>query len=247
MATSSTFCLVSDDPQVELAVRRTLSPSDALRLFSATNLVDERRLLSPHGKSIVEASMSADALLLEMQAERAPELNTVSFHVREKKCAPIVMLCGGGAEERAAAIAAGADLALSFPLSGSELRAIVFAYRRLRSALVGDTGGDVPSPSELRFGALHLNRPARRFYVGNEEVVLTPREFRLLEFLIESAGEARTRDQILDAVWGIHFDTGTNMVDVYMYFLRRKLEAFGLKNMIETVRGFGYRLTSTEV
>ena len=76
----------------------------------------------------------------------------------------------------------------------------------------------------------------------DQEVDLTPREFALLSYLVAHADALVTRDQILDAVWGIDFDTGTNMVDVYMYFLRKKLEAYQLKEMIQTVRGRGYRL-----
>jgi DNA-binding response OmpR family regulator len=69
-----------------------------------------------------------------------------------------------------------------------------------------------------------------------------PREFALLSYLMDHPDEACTRDQILDAVWGIDFDTGTNMVDVYMHFLRKKLEAHGIKGIIQTIRGRGYRL-----
>ena len=94
----------------------------------------------------------------------------------------------------------------------------------------------------LQFGPLRLDRTAHRFYVNGEEAELTPREFTLLEYLTEHHDTLLTRDQILVKVWGINFDTGTNMVDVYMYFLRRKLEARGVKKMIQTVRGHGYRL-----
>lgn len=91
-------------------------------------------------------------------------------------------------------------------------------------------------------GPLRLDQAAYRFLIDDEEVELTPKEFDLLFYLMGRCGEACTRDEILDAVWGIDFDTGTNMVDGYIYFLRKKLDVHGLKGMIKTVRGRGYRL-----
>lgn len=97
-----------------------------------------------------------------------------------------------------------------------------------------------------RFGDLALNATAYQFHIGTTEVDLTPKEFELLRFLIENANKACSRDQILDAVWGLDFDTGTNMVDVYMHFVRKKLDAHGLGRMLKTIRGHGYRLMLPE-
>ncbi len=97
----------------------------------------------------------------------------------------------------------------------------------------------------LVVGPLRLDLKAFCFFVHGEEVELTPKEFDLLRYLMQHAGAVRSRDQILDEVWGLDFDTGTNMVDVYMHFLRKKLEAHGLKGMIQTIRGRGYRLEGT--
>lgn len=234
-------CLVTDDPQVELAVRRAVGPDARLDVFSSAGLEDERRSLSAHGHRIAAAAGQAGVLLLEWVMERAPELNTLCFHVRADLHGPIIMLCSGGATDRSASIAAGGDDALTFPISSQEVQATILSYRRLVDLARGSRSA-LEQASARTVGALRLDPVAHRFYIRDEEVELTPREFRLLQYLIENEGELRTRDQILDEVWGIQFDTGTNMVDVYMYFLRRKLEAYGLKNMIETVRGFGYRL-----
>ena len=131
-------------------------------------------------------------------------------------------------------------------MTAALLQAKVLSYRRLVQAAqqtAGGTNGADALPHEVqRFGALRLNRTAHRFFIGESEIELTPREFALLAFFLEHANRLCRRDQILDHVWGLHFDTGTNMVDVYTYFLRRKLEAHGLKDMIQTVRGHGYRL-----
>ena len=92
-------------------------------------------------------------------------------------------------------------------------------------------------------GRLKIDDRAHKFFLDDKEILLTNREYALLRYLMVHTDEARSRDQILSDVWGINFETGTNMVDVYMYFLRRKLESHGLKNVIETIRGFGYRLS----
>ncbi len=103
-----------------------------------------------------------------------------------------------------------------------------------------------PEHDVCQIGHLRLDRTAYRFHVHDDEVELTPKEFELLGFLMERADEVCSRDQILDAVWGIDFETGTNMVEVYMHFLRKKLDVYGLDGMIQTVRGRGYRLAATE-
>ena len=104
-----------------------------------------------------------------------------------------------------------------------------------------------PAHDIVQVGALRLNRTAYRVHIGDDEVELTPKEFELLSFFMEHTGELCTRDQILDRVWGIDFETGTNMVDVYMHFLRKKLAAHGLSGTIQTVRGRGYRLVVPDV
>ena len=109
-----------------------------------------------------------------------------------------------------------------------------------------DPAGRFGNGTSLEVGPLRLDVRSYRFYAGDEEVELTPKEFELLYFLMQHPGVACTRDQILDEVWGIDFDTGTNMVDVYMHFVRRKLSAHGLKDMLQTVRGRGYRLIIPE-
>ena len=106
----------------------------------------------------------------------------------------------------------------------------------LASEASPEADGDV-----LRVGPLRISLSSMRFFVGATEVELTPKEFALLAFLMENAGRACSRDEILDKVWGIDFDTGTNMVDVYMHFVRKKLEAHGHRGLIKTVRGHGYR------
>lgn len=104
-----------------------------------------------------------------------------------------------------------------------------------------------PEHEVLTVGKLRLDRTAYRVYLAGDEVDLTPKEFELLSYLMRQAGRLCSRDLILEEVWGIDFDTGTNMIDVYMHFLRKKLAAHGFGQMLQTVRGRGYRLVVPEV
>lgn len=243
-----TLLLVCDDPALESTVRAQVPQPHRVGQYERAGIVDERQALAPHGEAIVQMAQRADAVLVEWSLDRAPALNLLCYHVRRHVHAPVVMLCPPDPEVQAAALAAGADDALALPLSFSHLQARVLAYRRLVRAAqdaVAPPSSQGTAADVLRFGALRVDRTAHRFYVYDAEVELTPREFALVQHLIAHAGQLRTRDQILEHVWGITFDTGTNMVDVYMYFLRKKLEAHGLKGMIETVRGHGYRLVAS--
>ncbi len=119
------------------------------------------------------------------------------------------------------------------------------------AAAVQDSIDEVLMPADrtedvLTVGPLRLERHTFRFFIHDDEVELTPKEFDVLQDLMRHRGEVRTRDEILEAAWGIDFDTGTNTVDVYMHFLRKKLKAHGVGGMLETVRGRGFRLVEPD-
>ena len=151
--------------------------------------------------------------------------------------APLVAVCAGGPDALASALRAGADAAFPFPITPDLLRAALGALARRRAASA-PTARPSPSPDPV----LCLDRRARTLTVRGRAVHLTLREFDLLADLASHAGEACSRDALLDRVWGIDFETGTNTVDVFVYALRRKLRASGLDGAIQTVRGVGYRL-----
>ncbi len=247
------FCLISDDELIISIVRLGCPEPCEIEVFSFEGLVNKQIELSERGQAIVEASQHADAVLVTWQLDRAPLINTIGFHIRKALAGPVIALCNGSYHDEVAALAAGADHAITVPVFQSMLQAIVISYRRLTYASQNSdtearsviaTPAETESDSRLReFGRLRLDTRSHRFFIDEKEVVLTPREYALISYLIEHPEEALARDQILTEVWGINFETGTNMVDVYMYFLRRKLESNGLKGMIETIRGFGYRLS----
>lgn len=94
--------------------------------------------------------------------------------------------------------------------------------------------------TELKLGDIEMNLDTHRVFRGTSEIELTPKEFSLLEFLIRNKGKVCTRTKIIEHVWDIHFDSDTSVIDVYINFLRKKLDTGKSKNLIHTIRGVGY-------
>jgi DNA-binding response OmpR family regulator len=111
-------------------------------------------------------------------------------------------------------------------------------------AVLRRTSGD--QLSVLRAGDLTVNLITREVTRGKEKLLLPPREFGLLEYLMRSPGRVFTRSQILEHVWGYSFDPGTNLVDVCVQRLRANIDAGRHESLIEAVRGVGYRFRKQE-
>jgi DNA-binding response OmpR family regulator len=137
-------------------------------------------------------------------------------------------------EDRVEGLDRGADDYLVKPFALSELAA------RLRALLRRPS----PTPDVIRAGKIELDVRRRRASLGDALLNLTPREFDLLLCLTERQGEVLTRKEILRLVWSYDFDPGTNVVEVHVTRLRRKLEDEGVCDLIRTVRGVGYVLSS---
>lgn len=148
---------------------------------------------------------------------------------------PVLMLTALDAvEERVDGLRAGADDYLGKPFDFEELIARVDSLGRRRER--------ASEPALLEAGSIRLDGRARRAWSGDSELELTTLEFDLLRTLVTHQGAALSRERILSAVWGQTEDPLTNIVDVYIGRLRRKLAAAGGGAAIETVRGVGYRL-----
>lgn len=155
--------------------------------------------------------------------------------LRERKMAVPVILLTARCElnERLEGLNLGADDYLTKPFYIEELIARLHVVTRRASGA---------SQSILRIDDLTINLLTREVSRGNRKVELTAREFELLEHLARSPGRVLTRPQICERVWNYDFDPGTNLVEVYIQRLRKKLEAGSENKLIETIRGVGYRM-----
>ena len=147
---------------------------------------------------------------------------------------PIIMLTARDSiGDRVHGLDAGADDYLPKPFSFAEL------FARLRALLRRDAG---ERPAVLQAGDLELDPATRTVSRGNAVISLTPRQFALLELLLRHRGEVLSRTTIIDHVWDFAYDGTSNVVDVYIRYLRDKVDRPFGRHSIETVRGAGYRL-----
>jgi DNA-binding response OmpR family regulator len=151
------------------------------------------------------------------------------IRARGERLPVIILTARSGIADTVAGLEGGADDYMTKPFSFEELLARVKV--RLR-----DPG--IPEADELTAGDVALELKTRKARVGGREVELSAREFILAETFLRHPGQVLSREQLLSNVWGYDFDPGSNVVDVYVGYLRRKLG----KDVIETVRGMGYRL-----
>lgn len=175
-----------------------------------------------------------DAVILDIML---PKLNgyQVCAKIREQGVwVPILMLTAKDGEyDEAEALDTGADGYLTKPFS------FVVLVAHLR-ALIRRGAGE--RPAVVTVGDLRLDPARRSFHVGEDEVALTPTEFSIMELLMRHPGEVLSKPQILDSCWDWAFDGDPNIVEVYIRYLRRKIDVpYGTKT-IETVRGAGYRV-----
>ena len=151
---------------------------------------------------------------------------------------PVIMVTARDEmDDRVAALEAGADDFISKPFNIREVLARVKALLR-RSTVV--------SPDQLSFGDLNLNGSERRCSYGGQELNLTVREFDLLECFLRNPRQALSRTQLIQNVWGEDYFGDDNVVDVYVRYLRRKLEDVKPERIIQTIRGIGFALRVDE-
>jgi DNA-binding response OmpR family regulator len=176
-----------------------------------------------------------DCIVLDLMLPGRDGFSVVEELRGRKVITPILMLTARDeVDSRVQGLELGADDYLSKPFDLAELLARVNALVRRAELRHGDVS--------LVAGDLKLDPLKREVYRGDRRVDLSPREFALLEFLIRNAGRTVSRSRIAEAVWNYQFDTETNVVDVYINYLRKKLARKDEPTIIHTVRGVGYRL-----
>jgi DNA-binding response OmpR family regulator len=177
---------------------------------------------------------SYDAILLDLMLPKKNGLQVAAELRREGRTTPILMLTARDAtEDVVRGLDAGADDYLPKPFKFDELMA------RLR-ALV--RRGGATRVERLTVGGVELDRLKHHAQAGGKALTLTPREFQLLEHFMMHKGEVVRRTELLEKIWDMHFDPESNVVDVHVGNLRRKLREAGYGELIKTVRGVGFQL-----
>jgi DNA-binding response OmpR family regulator len=180
-----------------------------------------------------------DLIILDLVLPKIDGLDVLK-HIRSRKPSLPVLVLSGRArvEDRVKGLDLGADDYLTKPFSFSELSARVRALLRRSPSTIGIV---------LRVEDLELDRAERLVKRAGRRIDLTPREFALLEYLMRNAGRSVTRAMIIEHVWNFSFDTMTNVVDVYINYLRKKIDQGFERKLIHTVRNVGYELGTREL
>jgi two-component system OmpR family response regulator len=175
-----------------------------------------------------------DALVVDRLLPNLDGLSVIGALRAKGVMTPVLILSALGAvDDRIKGLRSGGDDYLPKPYSFAELIARVEVLARRH-------GGR--EETVYRVGDLELDRLSHRVLRGKEEIVLQPREFRLLEYLMKHAGQVVTRTMLLENVWDYHFDPQTNVIDVHISRLRSKIDKGFTRPLLHTVRGAGYMI-----
>ena len=173
-----------------------------------------------------------DVVILDMRLPGKSGLDVLSTLRAKGFERPVLVLTAQDAvDAKVMTLRAGADDYVTKPFAFEEVLARVEALARRPRALVSPV---------LHIADLELNRDTREVTRGGEPIELTPKEFAVLEYLMRHAGRVMSRTLITEYAWGYHFDPGTNIVDVVINHLRKKIDAKHARKLITTVRGVGY-------
>jgi DNA-binding response OmpR family regulator len=184
--------------------------------------------------STLSETQAYDLMILDLLLPKKDGLTLLREMREAKRSTPVLILSARGqVKDRVKGLDLGADDYLAKPFSLDELRARVRALLRRGS----ETGASTLKLADLTMDL--LRREVRR---GGEEVRLTPREYALLEYLMRHPNRVLTRTSIAEHVWDYSFDWQSNVVDVFVNYLRRKIEGDGRPKLIHTIRGVGYMI-----
>jgi two-component system phosphate regulon response regulator PhoB len=225
---AATILVVEDEPAIQELISYSLRQAGYV-VFCAED--------AEQAMSVVNDALP-DLVLLDwmLPGMSGVELARVLRHATRTKTIPIIMLTARADEsDKIAGLEIGADDYITKPFSPRELIARIKAVLRRRSPEISD--------DMIEIGGLKLDPATHRITVNDQEVALGPTEFRLLHFLMSHSERVHTRSQLLDGVWGDHVFVEDRTVDVHIRRLRKALEIVAKDDLIQTVRGSGYRLS----
>jgi two-component system OmpR family response regulator len=214
--------VIEDDPTVGGFIRRGLE-EQRYRVSLVPNGEEGER---------IAASESFDVVILDMRLPGKSGLDVLqSLRARGFETPVLVLTAQDAVDAKVRTFRAGADDYVTKPFAFEELLARVEALSRRPKAMASPV---------LRVADLEVNRDTREVHRDGQSIELTPKEFAVLEYLMRHAGRVMSRTLITEYAWGYHFDPGTNIVDVVINHLRKKVDAGRAKKLITTVRGVGY-------
>ena len=214
--------VVDDDPQIRETLKRYLTYEG----YRVELSEDGRQALS---------SMAADPADLVVLDVGLPDMDglEVCRRIREADDVPIIMLTARGTlEDKVDGLDSGADDYITKPFEPEELSARIRALLRRKA----------PQSQALKIGPITLDPAARQVLVDDKPVDLSSKEFDLLELMLRHPRQVLTRETFYDRIWGYDFSGESNILEVYIRYLRAKLEPVGAAKYIQTVRGVGYVL-----
>ncbi|CDP51855.1 response regulator transcription factor [Paradevosia shaoguanensis] len=178
---------------------------------------------------------SFDLIILDRMLPYVDGMEVCRILREERRPVLILMLTAKDSlQDKVEGLKGGADDYLTKPFAFDELLARIYALRRRRT--------DIDHEGVLRIGPLVLDPQSRRVAKDEKPISLTVREFELLRYLMVNAGKVVSRQRLLNSVWEYGYDPGTKIVDVYVRYVRAKIDEPGLPSLIETVRGVGYMI-----
>lgn len=218
--------IVEDDERVAEILNRSLQ-EEGYQTHWAADVHEALRFMKSESSSLV----ITDIVMPGMNGlDLTRKLRAENPHI------PILMLTAlGSTDDKVEGFDAGADDYLVKPFELRELLARVRALLK-RSERIQQI------PDVIQCGDLELHRRLRQVFRGGKEIPLTPKEFALLQYFLENKGRIISKSELAEKVWGIRFDTGTNFVDVYIAYLRKKIDKDYSQPLLETRTGIGYRL-----
>ena len=194
--------------------------------------------VAPDGNLGLEMALNHtfDVILLDIMLPHLSGMEVCRLMREKKILTPILFLTALGTTENiVAGLNAGGDDYLLKPFKFAELEARLHSLNRRKQLSLQQT--DI-----ITIGSLSVDLPSKLVYYNNEPVNLTATEYRLLEYFISNRNRVVSRIEILEHVWGIDFNMGTNVVDVYVNYLRKKVDKDPSQKLINTVIGMGYML-----